>query len=104
MSGGRWLLFAVVLGVAGYVAVARGNYSWFDVRRAQQDVTDWEADLAELKRQTDSLSARVDSLTNDPGTIETVAREEYGLIRDRELLYRIVPGDSSVTDSVPDAP
>ena len=36
----------------------------------------------------DSLRGRVEALENDPQTIETLARERFGMIRDGEVLYR----------------
>ena len=43
----------------------------------------------------EALRAREDSLMNDSATIERLARERYGLIRDGEKLYRFVEDDSS---------
>jgi cell division protein FtsB len=41
-----------------------------------------------LDKQLEELRSRADSLQKDPGTIERVAREKYGLIRPGERLYR----------------
>jgi len=82
--------------LAAYYAVFGGEYSVFELRRTRADVEAQEAELAELHRQIDSLQAWADSLRVDSATLERIARERFGMIRDGELLYRFVgPGDSS---------
>ena len=48
----------------------------------------------------EALRAREDSLQHDYATIERLARERYGLIRDGEKLYRFVE-DSSAKGQAP---
>jgi cell division protein FtsB len=50
--------------------------------------------MAALGRQIDSLRAWADSLEVDSATLERIARERYGLIRDGETLYRFADPDS----------
>lgn len=73
------------------VAVLAGEYStvdWLKLRR-QLDV---ERDSVEVLRvQIDSLARVARALESDPATQERTAREQFGLIRDGEILYRIVP-------------
>ena len=59
-----------------------------------------EVGLAELNRQIDSLRAWSDSLQVDSVTLERIARERFGMIRDREILYRFAqPSDSTLPSS-----
>ena len=81
----------LVLLAAAYYAVFRGEYSEFEVRAARAAVAEERAVLDGLRTQIDSLEARADSLENDPATIERVARERFGMIREGETLYRFVP-------------
>jgi len=88
-----------VLFIAGslaavWFAVQGGEYSTLDLLRQRQR-------RAALRREIDSLSHIVDSLNayrlkvlNDPATQERIAREEFGMIRGKELLYRIADPDS----------
>jgi len=83
-------------GVAAvWFAVQGGEYSTWDLLRQRQR-------RARLKREIDSLSHVVDSLNayklkvlNDPRTQERIAREEFGMIRGKEMLYRIADPDSA---------
>jgi cell division protein FtsB len=50
-----------------------------------------------LNHEIDSLRREVDSLTrhklrvlSDPKTQERIAREQFGMVRGKELLYRLV--------------
>ena len=59
------------------------------------------APLAERQRVIDSLHARADSLLTDSVTLERIAREQFGMIKDGETLYRFADEDSSaVADSI----
>ncbi|MFL5385165.1 MAG: septum formation initiator family protein [Longimicrobiaceae bacterium] len=92
---GRHLLAAAVLAAALYYAAFGGEYSAFDLLRLNRDRRDAEARLARTRREVDSLKAQALKLERDPATIERVARERFGMIREGETLYRFVPVDSA---------
>ena len=50
--------------------------------------------ITELQHQVDSLRKVAAGLEKDPRTQERVAREEFGMIRKGEHVYRLVPADS----------
>jgi cell division protein FtsB len=80
--------------VAAYYALFGGEYSLLELRTARASVQAEEADLAKLEAQIDSLTALSDSLRDDSGTLERIAREQFGMIREGETLYRFaVPSD-----------
>lgn len=83
----RVLLPGLLL-LATYYAFFGGEYSVFEVRRARAEVEAARAELAELEERIDSLAARADSLEHDPATLERIARERFGMIREGETLYR----------------
>ena len=87
----RWkrLVFPGVLGLALYFAVAGGEYSLLEARRAMNELAGTHAELEMARQRNDSLRARIDSLRHDDGALERFARERYGFIRDGEYLYRI---------------
>ena len=86
-----WLILPL-LGIAGYFAVFGGEYSWLDVRRLERERAKQEEAVRATKRDVKGLRARADSLERDSATIEKVAREQYGLIRPGERLYRFAGG------------
>jgi cell division protein FtsB len=92
---GRHLLAGAVLAVALYYAAFGGEYSAVDLLRLKRDRRGAEQDLARTRREVDSLKVRARMLERDPATIERVARERFGMIREGETLYRFVPVDSA---------
>ncbi len=96
----RWILFPAVAGIAGYFALFGGDYGAFDLRRAQGELLESNADLDRLNAETDSLATRVDALENDPHALEEIARSEFGMLREGELLYTITGADSTAADSL----
>ena len=84
----RVLLGVALLAGAAYFAVFGGDYDVFDLRRVRQERALEEQRARELAAEVDVLRAREDSLASDSATIERIARERYGLIRDGERVYR----------------
>jgi cell division protein FtsB len=93
----RILLGLLLLIGAGYFAVFGGDYDVFDLRRVRRERALEEQRAIEMRAEVDLLTARRDSLADDSATIERLARERYGLIRDGERLYRFA---DSASDSL----
>ena len=87
----RRLPGVLLLGVAVYYAGWGGEYSAFEVQRLKARRAAASAQLTDARVEVDSLRALQQKLDRDPGTIEAVARERFGMIRSGELLYRFVP-------------
>ena len=92
------LATGLVLG-ALYLLVFGGDYSWFDLRRAEEEVSAEEKMQDALVERLDSLESARDALMSDPKALERVARERFGLIREGEILYRFVEPPDSASDS-----
>jgi cell division protein FtsB len=97
MSIGRAIVPGLLV-AAVYFAVFGGEYSVFELRSTRSEVDVERAHLAVIESRIDSLAALADSLANDPATIERVAREEFGMIRDGETLYRFAEVDPSLAE------
>jgi cell division protein FtsB len=87
---------ARIAGLAGGLALVlfaalAGEFStpnWWKLRRQLAQERD---SVASLEVQVDSLSRAAHELETNPATQERVAREEFGMIRNGEILYRLVP-------------
>ena len=93
------LILPALVGLSVYFALFGGEYSVFEVRRVRAEQVELERKLSELERANDSLRTWAAALETDSATIERLARERYGMIRQGEVLYRFAP----VSDSVPDS-
>ncbi len=91
---GRHLVAGAALALALYFAVWGGEYSVFTLLRLKQDRQQAHDEVARLRHEVDSLRVEARRLEGDPATIERVARERFGMIREGETLYRFVPVDS----------
>jgi len=87
-----------VAGIAGgivliLVAVFAGEYSTIDWLKVSSQLAEERDSVESVRAQVDSLARVARALENDPATQEREARERFGLIRDGELLYKIVPAN-----------
>ena len=96
----RRLILPALLGLAVYYAVFGGEYSLWELHRARQEIDTQESELAVLQQEIDSLRAWADSLQNDSATIERLAREKFGMIREGEILYRFSEPPDSAADTI----
>ena len=80
----------VVLAGAAVFALGGGEYStldWLELRRQERAET--EA-IARLEVEVDSLAKYAERVKTDRRLQERIAREDFGMIRKGEFLYRIV--------------
>ena len=87
----RRLVFPALMALAVYYALFGGEYSVFEVRHARAERAVAAAQLQDLRAEIDELRVRAEALETDPTALERIAREKFGMIRDGELLYRMVP-------------
>lgn len=85
-----------VVGIAGglgllALAVWGGEYGTADWITIRRQLTDERAKVAALRIELDSLAKLAHDLETNPAVQERVAREQFGVIRDGEVLYRVVP-------------
>jgi cell division protein FtsB len=88
----RTRITGIAAGV-GLLALAAwgGEYStadWITIRRQLEEE---RTRVAELRIEIDSLAKLAHDLETNPAVQERVAREQFGMIRNGEVLYRIVP-------------
>jgi len=84
---GKLIVWAlVIVGVA--FAVQGGEYSTLDLLRQKREIGKATSSIDSLRHAIDSLKQYDDKVENDPATQERIAREEFGMVRDKELLYR----------------
>jgi len=86
----RRLALLALLGATVF-AMQGGEYStwdWLELRREERQE---RARIAQLQEAIDSLARVARAVETDPQTQERIARELYGMIRDGEFLYRLVP-------------
>jgi cell division protein FtsB len=100
MAKVKRLVLPTLLGLAVYYALFGGEYSLWELRKAGREIETMEQQLSLLKAEVDSLRARADSLENDSATLERIARERFGMIREGEVLYHFAEPMDSAADTI----
>ena len=73
------------------LAVQAGEYGMLDWLKLRRQVAEERRTVRELEVKLDSLERLAHALETDPVAQERAAREQFGMIRKGELLYRLVP-------------
>ena len=82
---------ALAGGVLALFALLGGEYGTFDWLTLRRQVAEERDAVADLEAEIDSLARVARALETDPAAQERAAREEFGMIKDGEILYRLVP-------------
>jgi len=86
----RLIGIAAVVVLAG-LAFQAGEYGMLDWLTLRSQLAEERRAVRELEHQLDSLQRLAHALETDPAAQERAAREQFGMIRKGELLYRLVP-------------
>ncbi len=92
----RARLAGVVVAVAlAALAVFGGEYGTLDWLKLRRQLALEREAVRDLQVELDSLDRLARALETDPAAQERAAREQFGMIRDGEILYRLVPEQDS---------
>ena len=87
----RRLIAAIVL-LALLFGVEGGEYGTRDWLELKGQAREERELVGGLTGEVDSLAGVLRRLEHDPATQEKVAREEFGMVREGEFLFRLIPG------------
>ncbi len=79
-----------------------GSHGFIAMRRTQREIEQMREQIGKLNDENKSMTDQVNSLKTDPKAIERIAREEMGLARPGEMIYKLPdsskPGDAPEHD------
>ena len=90
----KLLLVRLAVVFAVYFAVQGGEYSTWDLFRQKERERMLMHAIDSLQGDVDSLKSLKRSIETDPATQERIAREDFGMVREKELLFRFLDPDS----------
>ena len=90
MTRARLIAIAAAVVLEG-LAFQAGEYGMLDWLKLRSQLGEERRAVRELEHQLDSLQRLAHALETDPAAQERAAREQFGMIRRGELLYRLVP-------------
>jgi cell division protein FtsB len=75
------------------------------MRRAQKEAASIQREIDQIDQENRKLQENVKALKSDPAAIERIAREEMGLARPGEYIFKLPakPGDAPALVSPPDS-
>ena len=94
MTAARWAALAALLFMI-YFGVQGGEYGTTDLLALRRQEASERAQVVRLRQVVDSLGREATAIERDLRVQERVARERFGMIRRGELLYRLVPRDTT---------
>jgi cell division protein FtsB len=68
-----------------------GEHGFLAMRRMQKELEKLDAEIHGLNDENQKLADQVQALKSDPKAIERIAREEMGLARPGELIFKLPP-------------
>lgn len=74
-----------------------GAHGFVAMRRTQKEIAQIRAQIGKINEENKSLTSQVNSLKSDPKAIERIAREDMGLARPGEIIFKlpdpVIPND-----------
>ena len=93
--GGFWRFSGYALGVLLLIGLQYrlwfSDVGYFAQREIREEIRRTEARNAKLEARNRAVAREIESLTGDLEQIESHVREELGMVRDGETLYRLRP-------------
>ena len=81
-----------ILGLALFALLVHdvfGPHGFIAMRRTQKEIEQIREQIGKMNDQNKSLTEEVNSLKTDPKSIERIAREEMGLARPGEMIFKL---------------
>ncbi|HKO05665.1 MAG TPA: septum formation initiator family protein [Candidatus Acidoferrales bacterium] len=77
-----------------------GPYGYLSMRRSEREIEQLRQEIDRLDRENVQLSGEIRALQTDPAAIEKAAREDMGLARPGEIIFRL-PDDPAPPAGMP---
>jgi cell division protein FtsB len=103
-----WSRYArAILGFALFLLAMHdvfGSHGLLAMRRTQKQLQELHGEIDRLNRENADLSHQVRALRTDPKAVERIAREEMGLARPGEMIFKIPEDAQKSDDATPKKP
>ena len=106
----RWIILALIAIAFGYLYVG-GTYGWYNMWKLRSQKSQLQAELKELESGKRDLTGELELLGGDAEAdertrfeLERRAREEHGMTRQDELIYRFPAEEEDTTEVKPSDP
>lgn len=88
----RKIVLWTVIAVASLTVIG-GNYGLYQIMKIDRQKSALLQSIERLKQEQTALMLEREKLKSDLKYIEKVAREKYGMVREGERVYQVIPKD-----------
>jgi cell division protein FtsB len=81
-----YYIILIVITVFSFAYSIRGSNGFIKILKLKKEIAMIKNEIERIERENELLRARIESLKKDRRSIEFVAREELGMIREDEYL------------------
>ena len=106
----RWIILGVIAVAFGYLYVG-GSYGWYNMWKLRNQKSRLQTELKELESRKRDMNGELELLGGDAEAdertrfeLERRAREEHGMARQDELIYRFPAEEEDTTEVKPSDP
>jgi len=85
----RLIRYTLIIVLPVFLFMMFSNKGILQRIRLEDQKKEMQARILEAQREQQQLQQQSKALDNDPKTIEKVAREKYGMIREGETVYKV---------------
>jgi len=83
----KWIFPCLAVGVV-LLASFKGPYSLWRIYQFRKQRDQIKSDILQLSEENKLLRQEIQKLRTDPGCVSRIAREELGLVKQGEIIYR----------------
>jgi cell division protein FtsB len=76
-----------------------GSHGLMAMRQTQRQIDQLHGEIGRLSKENAALTNQVQALRTDPKAVERIAREEMGLARPGEMIFKL-PAEAESSDAV----
>ena len=76
-----------------------GTHGYLAMRRSEKQMQELRGEIERLNHENQALAEHVNALKTDPDTIEKIAREEMGLAKPGEMIFKLPPAAAAPADA-----
>lgn len=98
LAAAAFFLFKLLL---SFIVSDMGIFTFIDLHRMRGEL---QREIAELQQKNGALMEQVRALRSDPVYIEALAREQLGMVRPGEQVFRLVPSQKAPAPAQPPRP
>jgi cell division protein FtsB len=81
-----YYILLIIITILSLIYSIRGKYGILKIIELKHEIADIKNDTEKINKENEYFQMRIEALKTDRKTVESVAREELGMVREDEVL------------------